>query len=63
MKGEKVSWPGAVGICCQCFEPVSEAELYRHRPGGRKFHKRCFERGGCYVRLEMKLALRDTAQS
>jgi len=54
MTREQVNWPGAAGICCQCFEPVSSQELYRHRPGGRAFHKRCFDIGGYYVQVEKK---------
>jgi len=48
-------WPGAVGICCQCFEPIMEDELYLHREKGRKFHRCCFARGGYYVDLEKRL--------
>jgi len=54
MTDKQVNWPGAAGLCVQCFEPVSESELYRHRPGGRTFHKRCFDTGGYYVQVEKK---------
>ncbi len=49
---QAASWPGATGICCQCFEPVDSQELYQVRETGRKFHKRCFDQGGYYVELE-----------
>lgn len=59
---DPVNWPGAAGICCQCFEPVSSQELYQARPGGRKFHKRCYDQGGYYVKVEEKAAATRTRE-
>lgn len=52
---EKVKWTGSVGICCQCFNPISKKELYQAQPGGRKFHRECFNQGGYYVEVERGL--------
>ena len=52
---KKYNWPGSVGICVQCFNPINKDDLYQHRQQGRKFHRECFNQGGYYVEVERGL--------
>ncbi len=55
-----IKWPNAEGICAGCFEPIRQGESFRVRPTGRAFHKPCYENNGYYVRLEKRLASRES---
>jgi hypothetical protein len=55
---------GYAGICCQCFCPIENQDLFRVCEGGRKFHRKCVEEhpNGYYVRIEKRRAVKASKE-